>query len=160
MRIVSQAHFSNMRAVGGAAKKEPAMPRIVPIPIVATPTPMAIPPKTMNCDMVTVMNCFRLPMTILDMISSTASGIAFGKPKHCRTCSHRILDTVGVPIMPEKGRGTIAVRIACVPSRIHSVIAESILCSTSTTCAATAKMRTRSSVIRSRVWVTKSLTPF
>ena len=105
----------------------------------ATNPAVAIP-TTKNSLIVMIMNFLRWPKTILVMISSTASGRALGNPKHWRTCWQRIRATVGVPIALENGRGTMAVLTACVPRRMHSVIAESIFCSTSTTCAATILM--------------------
>lgn len=123
---MSHEHLNSIRAVGGVAMIEPATPSSVPIPIVATPTPMATEPTADSCAREVFIKDFRLPMTTRDIISSTSAGLALGKPKHCSTCSQRIRDTVGVPMMPEQGRGTMAVRMACVLRRIHSVIADSI----------------------------------
>lgn len=156
---MSHAHLNSILAVGGAERIQPANPRTAPAPMVPTTRPAVARPTVKNSATVTAIKAFKWPSTTRFMISSTASGMALGKPKHCRTCSQRMRATVGVPIADVNGSGTRAVRMACVPRRMHSVMAESIFCSTSTTCAATAKRRTLSSAISSRVEFKSLRTP-
>ncbi len=156
---MSQEHLNNIRAAGGNEIADEANANSAPAPTDTKTSPAVAPVTAQNSNIDTAIKLFRFPRTTLVMISLTASGRALGNPKHWSTCSHRIRQTVGVPIIPEKGRGTMDVRTACVARRIHSVIAVSIFCSTSTTCAATQKRRTRSSEISSRDWLRSFSTP-
>ena len=104
---MSQAHLNSIRAVGGALKIQPAAPNKMPAPAVPIARPIAAALAVMNCVKLTAMKALRFFSTTRDIISVTSAGLALGKPKHCRTCSHRMRETVGVPIMPEHGSGTL-----------------------------------------------------
>lgn len=92
----------------------------------------------------------------------TLAGLIFGKPKHVRMLSHRILEIVGV-VMDGTTIPTAPTEDAHTPwrrRRMLSSIAWLIFGSTSMTCAAVHRRRASSLLIRSRVWFTSERIEF